>query len=84
MSGPTIAKAEKSGTALVLARVKDGDRWDLADTKETRMQTRQGYRLGWILTFRRRPDPGEEKDWRTTIGITVFVDGSTGVAELLR
>jgi hypothetical protein len=84
MADPTTADAERNGIALVQARIKDAARWDLATTRKGRMQTRLGYRAGWTLTFKRRPDAGEEKDWRTTIGVTVFVDGGTGVAELVR
>ena len=79
-----VAAAERSATELIRRRISDGDRWDLAGTRDTKMQTRQGYRLGWIMTFRRQPDPGAEKDWRTTVGVTVFVDNTTGAAELLR
>ena len=84
MAEPDLGGAEDSATKLVRARIRDGESWDLAGSRETKMQTRQGYRRGWILTFRRQPDPGAEKDWRTTVGITVFVDGTTGAAELLR
>jgi hypothetical protein len=65
-------------------KVRDADEWDLAETREGKFQTRQSSSTGWFITFRRRPDPGGEGDWRTTLGIVVFVDGQSGRAEMIR
>ncbi|MEA2647145.1 MAG: hypothetical protein QOE92_2228 [Chloroflexota bacterium] len=59
-------------------------RWKLTETREGKFQTRIGSYRGWFVTFKRRPDKGEERDWRTTDGIGVFVHGDTGKAEMVR
>lgn len=79
------AEALDSAKELVRGRIKDASRWKVASARERKMQLRQGpSRVGWEVNFRRRPDKGAEKDWRTIEGVMVFVDGDSGRAELLR
>jgi hypothetical protein len=56
----------------------------VGETRWGTFTTRISKSDGWFITFNRRPDPGEEKDWRTTLGIGVFVNGTSGAAEMLR
>jgi hypothetical protein len=69
---------------LFAERVKDADRWDPELTRSGTFHTRRGRFEGWFITFHRQPDAGEEQDWRTTLGIEVFVDGTSGRAEMMR
>lgn len=85
-SEPEVGEADATARARVLfeQRVPSHDRWNLTTVKEGRFQTRMGSYRGWFVTFKRRPDRGEERDWRTTDGIAVFVHGDTGKAEMVR
>jgi hypothetical protein len=77
--------AVASATVVIRERIRDARRWKVASSRERKMQYRSAPpRLGWEVNFRRRPDKGAEKDWRTIEGVMVFVDGETGRAELLR
>jgi hypothetical protein len=76
--------ALRRATALFTERVKDSDRWDGKVTRSGTFHTRRGQYQGWFITFHRRPDAGEEQDWRTTLGIEVFVNDTTGRAEMMR
>ena len=79
-----LDEAQRRAGILFRERIKDADRWDVGETRGGTFTTRRGKSDGCFITFNRRPDPGEEKDWRTTLGIGVFVDGSSGAAEMLR
>jgi hypothetical protein len=91
MASPTsdpgeIDDAEARARAQVLfeQRVPSHCRWKLTEVREGKLQTRMGSYRGWFVTYKRRPDKGEERDWRTTDGIGVFVHGDTGKAEMVR
>lgn len=77
-------EAEARAIVLFQQRVPSHKRWKRTETKEGKFQTRMGSYKGWFVTYKRRPDKGEEGDWRTTLGIAVFVHADTGKAEMVR
>ena len=77
-------EAKARARVLFEQRVASHKRWKLADVREGKFQTRMGSYKGWFVTFKRRPDKGEERDWRTVDGIGVFVHGDTGKTEMVR
>jgi hypothetical protein len=85
MADVEFDEAKQRASVLFGERIKDAKRWTLGETRFGTLQSRRGpSRKGWFVTFHRKPDPGQESDWRTTMGIGVFVDGDSGAAEMLR